>query len=234
MMKPVKYFILIIVTIICITCKKKTTIKVKLLNPILNEYVSNATIVLVERHKGGIFGGISCKEIATTVTDNNGECLFDKDKLRTNGNYDYYCAVKESWGIPQTYPCGGKTSRFLAKGKTQDLLMTDYADGYLRVQYNNLLNPSQSGDSLIIGISTIGYYDPIVGDVPGGGGVFGNWNYYGESGYPFPAIILSDPVKTIGGKKLVFIRKHKMGVITTSVDTIKVYPNQTTIVQVNW
>lgn len=239
MMKIVKYLFLFVTVITLTMCKKRTTIRVKLLNPALNEYVANATVVLVERKgvgSGGIFGGgASCQEIATGITNQNGECFFDKEKLKISKNYYYYCAVKESWGIPQSYPCGGKTSNFLEVGKDQDWLMTDYADGYLQVQYNSLLNPSQPGDSLTIGIITTVYYDPIVNHTQGGGGVFGNWNFHDASNPPnYPPSFSSDPIKTRGGLKTVTIHKRKFNVVTDTVYNVKVYPNQTTTVQINW
>lgn len=159
---------IILLVLVLTTCKKKTTIKVKLLNPALNEYVANAKVVLVQR-KETAFGSYSCEEIASAVTDNNGECFFDKKKLKSASKFQYLCAVTESWGVQQAYPCAGKTSNYLAKGDEQDWLLTDYADGFLQVQYNNLLNPSQPNDSLVVSIYTAVYYDPILGHTQGGG-----------------------------------------------------------------
>jgi hypothetical protein len=233
MKKFFNYFLLVSVCCLCLTCKKKTSVHVRLLNPALNEYVPGATIVLVERHLNGK-GISSCEEIATAKTDSNGECEFEKEKMKSRKNYEYYCAVKESWGLQQNYPCEGKTSRFLKKGKSQDWLMTDYVDGNMRVQYNNLLSPSQPGDSLIVGISTTDYYDPIAGVNQGGGGVFGAFPFYGCNGFPFPPVVTLTPIKTLAGKKTVITRKRKMGIVSTSTDTVKVYPNQTTTVEINW
>jgi hypothetical protein len=92
-----KYLFLIVCSVLLTTCKKKTSIKVKLLNPALNEYVSNARVVLVER-KETAFGNYSCEEIAHAVTDSKGECVFDREKLRSASKYQYYCVVTESWG----------------------------------------------------------------------------------------------------------------------------------------
>jgi len=235
----VKYLLLFMFVVTLTTCKKRTTIRVKLLNPALNEYVANATVVLVERKgvgSGGIFGGgASCQEIATGITNQNGECFFEREKLKTSKNYYYYCAVKESWGIPQSYPCGGKTSNFLEVGKDQDWLITDYADGYLQVQYNNLLNPSQPGDSLIVGIITTVYFAPIVNHNQGGGGVFVAFPYHDSNNPPNnPAILLLNPIKTLGGLKTVTIHKRKFNIVSDTVYNVKVYPNQTTTVQINW
>lgn len=232
------YLVLIAVVCLISSCRKKTSVTVKLFNPALNEYVANATVVLVEKKGesgGGIFGGnASCKEIAVMTTDANGECYFDKENLRTAGKYNYFCAVKQSWGLDQFYTCGGRTSGFIEKGGSQQIILTDEADGFLQVQFNNLLNPSQQGDSLIVSLVTIEYPNPKGGVVQGNGGVFGNYNFYGEHGFPFPAVIISNIIKTKGQRLKRRIRKIKMGVLTTSVDTIKVYPNQTKIVEINW
>ena len=215
------------------TCRKKTTIKVKLLNPLLNEHVSNATIVLVEKKDGGLFSKGGCKEIATAVTDQNGECAFDEEKLKKNASYSYFCAVKESWGLQQSYPCEGIADRFLKKGDTQDWLITDYIDTYFKVKYNNIFNPGTNGDSLISTVDQVLYYDPISGHNQGGGGVSGliiDYNTY----YPFPNLSYSQVVKIFANRLIVKTRKRKMGIVTTSIDTVKAYPNKTTIIEINW
>lgn len=233
MINLLKYVLIIVCLVFLTTCKKKTTIKVKLFNPALNEYVANAKIVLVERKQTA--RETTCMEIASAVTDNNGNCYFDKEKLRSTSKYQYYCAVTESWGVQQSYPCAGKSSRFLSKGDEQDWLMTDYADGYLQVQLNNLLNPSQPADSLIVDIFSAVYYDPLLGHTQGGGGLFIALPYHDINNPPnYPAVILDNPIKTLGGRKVVRIRKRKFGVVTTQIDTIKVYPGQTKLYQINW
>ena len=215
------------------TCKKKTSIRVRLFNPALNEYVANAKIVLVERKE--TITKTTCNEIENATTDNNGECLFDKEKLKSTNKHQYFCAVTESWGVQQSYPCVGKASRFLKKGSEQDWLMTDYADGYLQIQFNNLLNPSQPNDSLIVDIFTAKYTDPLDGYAQGGGSVFGNFPFHDANNPPNnPSVILLDPIKTQGGRKVAKIRKRKFGIVTSRIDTIKVYPGQTKLYQINW
>ncbi|MBL7910762.1 MAG: hypothetical protein JNJ41_06895 [Bacteroidia bacterium] len=236
MIKLFKYLVFGFVLVIIVTCKKKTSIRVKLFNPALNEYVANGTVVLVEKKGdsgGGIFSGTSsCKEVASAVTDANGECYFDNEKLRSNR--DYFLAVKESWGSEQGYPCGGSYFGNVEKGGTHDMVVIDEADGYFQIQYNNLLNPSQQDDSLIVSLVSIEYNNPKGGVVQGNGGVFGNWNYYGQNGFPFPSTIIVTPIKTKGQRLKRTIRKRKMGIVTTTIDTVKVYPKQTTIIPINW
>jgi len=233
MMTKIKYLLYIIIFISLTTCKKKTSIRVKLFNPALNEYVANAKIVLVERKE--TITKTTCEEIATAITDNNGTCYFDKEKLKSTSKYQYFCAVSESWGVQQSYPCTGKASRYLSKGVEQDWLMTDYADGFLQVKYNNLLNSSQPDDSLIVSIYTAEYYDPLAGYSQGGGSVFGDYSFHNVNNPPnYPNVLLLDPIKTLGGRKIAKIRKRKFGNVTTTIDTIRIYPGQTKLYQITW
>jgi hypothetical protein len=174
MMKKITYLFLAIVLVSLTTCKRKTTITIRVFNPALDEYVANAKVVLIER-KGEGSGGFlvpaaSCKEIAEVTSDANGYCSFDKERLKINNNRTYFCSIKESWGKTQFYTCAGRTSGFIDVGKTQDIIVSDEADGNLQVQFNNALNPSISGDSLIVSLSTIEYPNPKGGVVRGGGG----------------------------------------------------------------
>ena len=107
-------------------------------------------------------------------------------------------------------------------------------DGNLIVKQNNLLNPSQSNDSISIRIVSGIYYLPEHTIPSGGGGVLNTYAFYGMNGFPFPPVLTSDVIKTACGTKIIKIRKRKMGVVTTSVDTVKVYPNQTTTVVIDW
>ena len=238
MIKIVRY-IIIIFSLLCFTCKKRTDIRVRVFNPALNEYVANATVVLIERKgvgSGGIFtSNTSCNEIATAVSDINGYCTFDRKKLKTAAKYFYFCSIKESWGEQQFYTCAGRTSGFLEIGEAQDIIVTDDAEGYLRVQFNNLLNPSQPNDSLIVSLSTIEYPNSKGGVVQGGGGVFVAFPNHNINNPPnYPSVYILDPIKTKGQRLKRYIRKRKLGIMTVSIDTIKVYPNQTTTVQINW
>ena len=98
-MKLFVNIITITACLLCTTCRKKTTIKAIAYNPKLEEYVANATMVLIERKgvsgSGILSGNSSCKEIASAVTDANGVCYFDKAKLRTGRSY-YYFADRKS------------------------------------------------------------------------------------------------------------------------------------------
>jgi hypothetical protein len=112
--------------------------------------------------------------------------------------------------------------------------MTDAGEGFLQIQYNNLLNPAQQGDSLDIAISSVEYLDPVLGLMQGGGGEFYARPYYGGHGYPFQATIILEPIKVSAGKKRLYIYKRKLGIATTTIEEIKVYPNSTTSVPINW
>lgn len=231
------YLILILFVLTVTTCRKKTWIKVKVYNYALNEPIANATVVLFEKKGesgGGIFGGnASCKEIGLMTTDSNGECHFEKEKLRAAGKYNYFLAITNAYGIQQNYPCGGKTSGFLDKSKTQAVaLNASYFDGYFRIQYNNLFNPSQIGDSLIVMPRRLIFNTPEGGTV-GGGGIFGGGIYVSSGNNNYPPTFNSQPDK-VTGIIVIDVRKRKLGVLSTYSDTIKAYPNKTTTAQINW
>jgi hypothetical protein len=231
-----KYLVALLLLMSISTCKKKTTINVTVFNYAMNEPVANAKVVLVERKESGLFtSNTSCSEIANATTDANGNCSFDNEKLRSNSSYDYFLAVSNAYGVPQSYPCGGFSAGFLSKGKQQQkTLDASSFDAYLVVQTNNVLNPSQQGDSLIISIANPIYTVPGQ-PYPFGGGDIINAFYATTSPYfPFPSSMTSEVQGTNAGRNTVHIRKRKMGVTTTSVDTVKIYPNQTATVVINW
>lgn len=101
------------------------------------------------------------------------------------------------------------------------------------MQYNNLLNPAQPGDSIHIYISTPLYY------LPGepysfGGGAFLDFSSYNDHNYPYPSFIDIPSKKTNAGKNVLKIYKKKMGIITQTIDTIKIYPYETKTIEINW
>lgn len=219
------------------TCRKKTTIRIRTYNYALAEPITNANVVIIERKSGGgiLSAGYNCKEIAQAVTDSKGECEFDKERLRTKDNYDYFVVINHAYGKEQAYPCGGKTSGYLNVGKTNEqLIHYSSFDAFFQIKYNHLLNPAEPGDSLNIGITSPKYSIPGQAHPFGGGGAFTAFPYYGANGYPFAAEILTPPVKTNAGKHIMYIYKRKMGLVTTSVDTVKIYPYETKIIDVNW
>ena len=236
-MKLFKYILIIICVCSFLTCRKKTNATAIAFNYALNEPIANATIVLVEKHDGGgIFSSNSaCKEIASTTSNTNGECFFDKEKLKTNKKYSYYLAIKNAYGKAQSYSCGGKTSGFLDIGKTnQQILNLSDFDAYFKIQYNNLLNPSQAGDSIAVGVISPKYIVPNQPYPFGGGGVFAGWSYYGDNNYPYAPLITSFTKTTNAGKNVLYIYKKKMGVVSQSTDTIKIYPYETKIITIDW
>lgn len=232
-----KYSFLFLPLLFIVACKKNTAVKVNVYNYALDEAVPGAKVVLIERKEGGLFEtDASCSEIASINCDVNGNCSFDREKLKTNSRYKYFLAIKEAYGVEISYPCGGKTSGFVDVGSSQsEILNADIFDGFVQVRYNNLLNPSQPGDSLIIGLSTIEYPNPKGGVVQGGGGVFGAFPHYNINDPPNnPPQILLPPIRIKAQRLRRYVRKHKLGVITVKIDTIKIYPNTTTIVEIDW
>ena len=236
-MKAVKYFLIIVLALIVTACKKKTDIEIKLYNPYLDEYVKGATIAIIERKGnagGGLFSGnATCKEVATSVTDENGIAMFDNTKLKTRDGYVYYPVLKEAWGITKNYSCGGYNGNFIKKGVVNSIIKSDRTDGgNLSMQYNNLFSPAILGDSLYAFALKLSGYDPELGRIlEGSGGIAGVQAY--DPLLSYPSTILSNNTK-INGRFEVYIRKKKNGVVTVFTDTIKSYPNQTTIIQVDW
>lgn len=223
------------VCVMCLTCKKSTDIKITLFNYSLGEPVANAQVALVERKEGALFSkNDGCTEIAHATTDADGVCHFNSEKLRKNKAYDYFVGVTNAYGMAQFYPCEGKTSGFIDKGGSQEqTLNSGEFDGFLIVKENNLLSPSSPSDSIYIHILS-DYYTIPDHSQGGGGGVLNAYSYYGDKGYPYPSELTSNPIKTPCGIKTVHVRKRKMGVVSVSDDKVKVYPNQTATVTINW
>ena len=133
-------------------CKKKTSIKVRVFNYAMNEPITDAKVTLIESQvSGGSFsGGYSCKTIDEQTVDADGYCYFDKEKLRTSSDYQYACKISYAYGRDQAYNCTPTQNSKVDVGKDNDkIIHNESFDAYVRVQYNNLLNPSMSGDSLL-------------------------------------------------------------------------------------
>ena len=215
------------------SCKKNTTVTVKLFNPALNEYVANATIVLLEQTDKSLFSSSSCKEIASATTDANGVAVFSKENLRTSSSYHYQLGVKDSWGIAHENTCSTQTQNYLDVGKTQEIQISDYIEAQFEMQINNALNPSISGDSLVSIVAPMVYYDPMIGHTQGGGG--GGYGVLTQ-GTTYPSIIITPKTKIFANRLVVTTRKRKMGVVTESIDTVRMHPynGAVTTVQINW
>ncbi len=215
-------------------CKKKTSIEAKVYNYALAEPVANAKVVLVERKENGLFVSEAfCTEIASATTDSEGNCSFSKEKLKTGAKYTYYLAVAEAYGKPQDYPCGGKTSGFLNVGETiKETLEVGSIPAYFRVQINNLFNLAIIGDSLIVNIHNPKYTLPGSQYPKGGGGVYSGGGIFNGT---IPSSVILDEIKnTNAGKNTIHLRKRKMGIVTTSIDTVKIYPYETKTIEINW
>jgi hypothetical protein len=231
-----KYILCGLVLLLCVTCKKKTSIDVTVFNYTLNEPVANAKVALIEsKERGALAINSSCNELTSSISDAEGKCSFDNEKLKTRAGYKYFMAITEAYGKTQNYPCGGKTSGFLKAGTNyNEILDVGAFESFLEIKINGALNPSLLGDSLNISIVNPIYKVPGQPYAFGGGGV-ASGGYSTESpNYPFPSIISWPIQKTNAGKNTVHIRKRKMGVLTTYVDTVKIYPYETKIIEVNW
>lgn len=228
--------ILVIFTLATIlnSCKNKTSISVQVFNPLIQKNVPDAEIALIERKSGGgLFApSFDCEEIAIALTDAQGRCFFDREKLKRNKKYDYFCVIKKSWDLEQSYTCSGRSSGFVEIGNTNDIVVIDNLAGSFSIQYNNLFNPSVVGDSLVVLPKRLEFANPKGGTV-GGGGVSGGGTFVSTGSNNYPASFSNQPDK-LSGIIVINIRKRKLGVLTTISDTIIVLPNKLTKAQINW
>jgi hypothetical protein len=238
-MKLFGYIIIILLCAVCLTCRKKTNIYVKVFNPALEEYVAGAKVVLMEIKEPNQIQTIAgksndgCIIIAEQTTDANGIAHFDKEKLKTNNRYHYKIGIRESWGISHGDPCNSQKNDYLEVGKTQEIQISDYIETQVKIQYNNVFTPGTNGDSLICLVNQAEYYDPMLGHNQGGGGIGGliiDFNTY----YPFENPSVSNPVKLFANRLIIKLYKRKMGVVSDTSYIVKVYPNKQNIIQINW
>lgn len=202
----------------------------------MHEFTPNATVLLIENHYReriydpyGLGPIIKCKIIATKNTDINGVVIFENEKLKTNKNTKHVLYVKNAWDKEMGYSCGYGEE---FKNET-DIYLNDkqFKIGSFQFQINNIFSTAIFNDSLIIKTDKLLYSS-----------IHSNYSY--EQGSVFtiikvfnnisqPAIMLTDPYED-NGIFLLKIRKRKMGIVTTTIDTIKAYPNRLTKVMIDW
>ena len=207
-------------------CRKSTSIEITVHNYDIGENVPNAEVVIIERKQGGLLNSSAeCKIISTATTDASGHCSFNRERLRIGKKYDYFMGVKSAYGVEQNLPCEGKASGFLKIGDSNEFtLATGKFKAEFILQINNMLTPSVAGDSLIVVCNNLG------------GGTFmlgGGWL---DPNYPLPSQnpLISGPEKTEAGKKVIYIRKRKLGAVTFSIDTALVRPLETRTYVIDW
>lgn len=221
------------------TCKKSAEYKVYVYNEKMHEYVPNAEISLIEgREKvsrnpfsyGATFW--NCKVAGTSVTDNNGCAIISSDKIKRRSKYGYHIAVTKAWGRQKEYNCGhGELLKSDTELYLNDLFFGD-GNGSYQLQYNGLFNNSVSGDSLIIWSYELHY-----SDIRSNESFLSNWNIHSFSfdpgQVPYPPQIVSGTENGYG--IFVFrIKKIKSGNTSIEWDTIRVYPDQSKLFQINW
>ena len=229
--------ILVAILLVFTTCRKKSNISITAWNYALGEPITNAEVIIIEsQYKGGLFNaGTQCKEIAHATTDANGQCFFDNLKLKKNQNVQYAAKIKYSYDKSDNYHCNvTENSEIKLENSNNKVLNSSTYDCFFKVQFNNLLNPSQTNDSIAIGIISPKYEVPGQ-PYPFGGGVYSGWSYYGDNGFPYPSVVISNySTKSNAGKHVLKIYKKKMGVVTQTIDTIKIYPYETKTIEINW
>ncbi len=232
-----RYFKIILLIMFLSACRKKTDIKVRVYNYALGEPITDAKVVLIKtKLSGGLFSaGYDCKTIEEKTVDADGYCFFSDEKLRTDKTYQYACKIKYAYGKDVRYNCNPTENSVVIAGKTNEKILHDETfDCFFKVIYNNTLNPSISGDSLIVYMTSPIYEVPGQPFPFGGGGVFNNKNLNADNNYPYPSYFSSDLIKSFAGKHVLKIYKKKMGVVTQTVDTIKIYPYETKTIEINW
>lgn len=229
-----KFLFILDISIVLNSCKSRTGITVQVFNPLIQQNVPNAEVVLIERKSaGGVFSPSSeCREIANATTGKEGKCFFDGEKLKTAKKSDYFCAIKKSWQLEQSYPCSGKTSGFIDVGKSTEVILIDDLPRTFIIEYNKLFSPSIPGDSLIVFPKRLEFPNPKGGTV-GGGGVSGGGKCVSSGTNNYPDTFSGQPNK-LSGIVVLSIRKRKLGVLTTTFDTIIALPNTITKAQINW
>jgi len=233
-----RIYILSFIALLCSTCKKKTTITARVFNPALNEYLVGAVVSLLEtKTTEGVLGGIGakeeCNEIATAITNSEGRAYFDMQKLRSGHRYRYKLGLKETWGIAKRNPCA-TLHHELEKGKNQEIMLHDYMELDYCIEYNpSYLEPSIPGDYLDAVIAPIKYKTSSGYFQGGGGGEIPHITY--EEFYPITKTTCKQRPKMFACRLAVTTRRRKMGIVSTSVDTVRMYPNKgVTVVRLVW
>ncbi len=169
-----RYFKIILLIMFLSACRKKTDIKVRVYNYALGEPITDAKVVLIKtKLSGGVFSaGYDCKTIEEKTVDADGYCFFNDEKLRTDKTYQYACKIKFAYGKETFYNCTPTENSVVLTGETNDkVLHNETFNCFFKVQYNNLLNPSQTGDSLYVYMTSPKY------EVPGQPYPFGGGEY---------------------------------------------------------
>lgn len=232
-----KYFLPLAILCLFTTCRKKSDIEVTAYNYALGEPIANAEVVIMESTPGGRFFSASsdCRKVASAITNNDGRCTFYDLKLKTRKGVQYSAKIRSSYGDRHSYDCSVTEESEVKKNRSGSLILNSsiYSCNFI-VRYKNLLNPSIPGDSLYVYIASAKY------EVPGQPYPFGDEVVfiaspsYGRNGFPFASTVLTDPRKTYTGRHILKIYKKKMGAVTQTIDTVKIYPYETKLIEINW
>jgi len=227
---------LVLPALLFFTCRKKSDISITAYNYALGEPIANAEVIIVEsKINGSLFSASTeCKEIAHATTDANGQCIFTDLKLKKKQSVQYAAKVKYSYGKSDSYNCNVTENSEVKLGENNLVLNSSTYDCFFKIQYNNALNPSQAGDSIIVYMTSPKYDVPGQPYPFGGGGAFGNKNKYGDNNFPYPSFFTSNLIKSNAGKHILYLNKIKMGIQTQTIDTVKIYPYETKIIEINW
>lgn len=227
--------ILVAILLVFTTCRKKSDISITAWNYALGEPIANAEIMIVEsQYKGGLFNaGTECKEIAIATTDANGQCFFNNLKLKTKSSVQYAAKIKYSYGKPDLYNCNVTENSEVKVEKTNKLVLNSSSyKSYIRVYFNNILKPSQLKDSIWYALKRPVYQAPSDKFPNGGGSVVAG--FFVNNGNNYNSLISTNMEESIAGKHVLKVYKKKMGIISITEDTIKIYPYEYRNLIINW
>lgn len=222
-------------------CKKKTDLKVTVYNPYIQEYVKDAKILLEEFHESNFFtsGTYGAKRydrmkvVVSGYTDENGVIIFSNEKLRSSSMYHYFINLTEIWGS-STKQFDRNDFASLDKGNSNERIISDYTKGTFKIQFNNLFQPAQSGDSICILPDWYELFDPQYNQIIRGEGIDNIYITYDVSSTLPSNFSINGYPEHAGGKVLLNIRKRKLGILTLDTMTIQFYPKKTTSIFINW
>lgn len=232
----IRSFVIIFILVLFANCKKETDVTVKIYNPALDEYVSGAKVLIFDVDISAFSSGR--KDITIGVTDEKGVAYFRNVKFNKNSKHQYHTGLKESWGIENSnvYDAPSYNGSIKAGSNCEVTLYDIKTSANFNFQFENLLSPSQSGDSICFSLSTIKYqtYAHSLYSWHGGDTVYKSTIKYDIATMPYPSVFNSNTLNCATSRVILTIRKIKMGVLSNEVDTLKIYPNTLNVIHIKW
>jgi len=213
-MKPFLSIVLILFSLYTASCKKSSEVKATLRDTGMNTAISNVEVHFVEyTYQTNLWGSKwNPKYLQTKTTDSKGEVVFEKQKMKHNSDYRYAVICPKTAGIEKDVEVSINKSN-----KNQEVQLNVLNHGSIRITFTNLFNPGITGDYVTI--------------IPLPNNTY-NLNYNNNSGIPSDYNIYIPDVQT--GKRNITVIKNKLGIESTTIETILVNYNQTATLAINW